>query len=167
MLSLQRIIKQVTSYLYAVLRWVLFQTLSLTSCIMVTTAGHKNTCRDDITVFPDSKVHGANMGTTWDLSAPGGPHVGPMNLAIWVVALMPAHSETEIQMNIIRPGPSVTITFHDSILCNQWVLCNKYGTGRGKCSAVSFIIVANEMSEYVRKNIVRHTAHTIVSCPKP
>ena len=32
----------------------------------------------------DSKVHGANMGTTWVLSAPGGPHVGPTNLAIWV-----------------------------------------------------------------------------------
>ena len=31
---------------------------------------------------PDSKVHGANMGPTWDLSAPDGPHVGPMNLAI-------------------------------------------------------------------------------------
>ena len=31
---------------------------------------------------PDSKVHGANMGPTWVLSAPYGPHVGPMNLAI-------------------------------------------------------------------------------------
>ena len=33
---------------------------------------------------PDSKVHGANMGPTWALSVPGGPHVGPMNLAIRV-----------------------------------------------------------------------------------
>ena len=32
--------------------------------------------------FPDSKVHGANMGPTWVLSAPDGPHIGPMNLAI-------------------------------------------------------------------------------------
>ena len=31
---------------------------------------------------PDSKVHGANMGPTWVLSAPDGPHIGPMNLAI-------------------------------------------------------------------------------------
>ena len=31
---------------------------------------------------PDSKVHGANMGPTWVLSAPDGPHVVPMNLAI-------------------------------------------------------------------------------------
>ena len=31
---------------------------------------------------PDSKAHGTNMGPTWGLSAPDGPHVGPMNLAI-------------------------------------------------------------------------------------
>ena len=29
---------------------------------------------------PDGKVHGANMAPTWDLSAPTGPHIGPMNL---------------------------------------------------------------------------------------
>ena len=30
---------------------------------------------------PDSKVHGANMGPTWVLSAPDWPHIGPMNHA--------------------------------------------------------------------------------------
>ena len=33
---------------------------------------------------PDSKVDGANMGPIWGWQDPGGPHVGPMNLAIWV-----------------------------------------------------------------------------------
>ena len=33
---------------------------------------------------PDSKVHGANMGPIWGQQDPGGPHVGPMNFAIWV-----------------------------------------------------------------------------------
>ena len=32
---------------------------------------------------PDSKVHGANMGPSWGRQDPGGPHVGPMNFAIW------------------------------------------------------------------------------------
>ena len=32
---------------------------------------------------PDSKVHRVNMGPTWVLSVPDGPHVSPMNLAIW------------------------------------------------------------------------------------
>ena len=35
-------------------------------------------------IYPESKVHGANMGPTCVLSAPNGPHVGPMNLAIRV-----------------------------------------------------------------------------------
>ena len=34
---------------------------------------------------PDSKVHMANMGPTWVLSAPGRPHVGHMNLAVKIV----------------------------------------------------------------------------------
>ena len=34
--------------------------------------------------FPDCKVHGANMGPTWVLSAPCGPHIDPINLAIRV-----------------------------------------------------------------------------------
>ena len=33
--------------------------------------------------FPDSKVHGADMGPIWGRQDPGGPHVGPMNFAIW------------------------------------------------------------------------------------
>ena len=31
---------------------------------------------------PINKIHGANMGPIWVLSAPDGSHVGPMNLAI-------------------------------------------------------------------------------------
>ena len=34
--------------------------------------------------YPDSKVHGANMGPTWVLTAQDGPYVGPTNLAIRV-----------------------------------------------------------------------------------
>ena len=36
---------------------------------------------------PAIKVYGANMGPTWVLSAPDGPHVGPMNLAIRVSSI--------------------------------------------------------------------------------
>ena len=32
---------------------------------------------------PDSKVHGDNMGPNWGRQDPGGPHVAPLNLAIW------------------------------------------------------------------------------------
>ena len=36
-------------------------------------------------VFPDSKIHEANMGPIWGRQDPGGAHVGPMNFAIWVL----------------------------------------------------------------------------------
>ena len=36
-------------------------------------------------MLPDSKVHGADMGPIWALSAPDGPHVGLMNFAIWAI----------------------------------------------------------------------------------
>ena len=36
--------------------------------------------------YPDSKVHGTNMGPIWGRQDPGRPHVGPMNFAIWVHA---------------------------------------------------------------------------------
>ena len=35
-------------------------------------------------IYFGSKVHGANMGPIWGRQDLGGPHVGPMNLAIWV-----------------------------------------------------------------------------------
>ena len=37
----------------------------------------------DLLYIPDSKVHGTNMGPIWGRQDPGGPHVGPMKLAIW------------------------------------------------------------------------------------
>ena len=33
---------------------------------------------------PDSKVPGAKMGPIWGRQDPGGPHVGPMNLVIYI-----------------------------------------------------------------------------------
>ena len=39
---------------------------------------------------PDSKVHGVNMEPIWGRQDPGGPHVGPMNFAIWE-AFIPFH----------------------------------------------------------------------------
>ena len=46
-----------------------------------------NTGKESIAVqtYPDSKVHGANMGPIWGRQGPGGPHVGPMNFIIWCI----------------------------------------------------------------------------------
>ena len=55
---------------------------------------------------PDSKVHVANMGPIWVLSAPGGPHVGPMSLAIR--DHMSESSIAKIKNKIFQPGISST-----------------------------------------------------------
>ena len=48
-------------------------------------------CIDNWRPYPDNKVHGANMGLIWGRQDPGGPHVGPMNLAVWVVGALQAN----------------------------------------------------------------------------
>ena len=54
--------------------------------------------------YPDNKFHGANMGPTWALSAPDGPRVGPMNLAIWELITLP----------VLHPSCNGVISTHDS-----------------------------------------------------
>ena len=75
---------------------------------------HGNVTNKYTTGNPDSNVHGANIGPTWVLSAPGGPHIGPINLAIRV--LMPpiskwiAHSlcfQTDQQRTALSPWPFI------------------------------------------------------------
>ena len=64
--------------LQSFLSWLLFSLLlfSLSGVTM------ERIGRTKLHITPDSKVHWANMGPTWVLSAQDGPHVGPMNLAI-------------------------------------------------------------------------------------
>ena len=67
---------RVTSLIKPVL-WISINTFSLTqNGLTCTVSQNEVNC-------PDSKVHGANMGSTWGLQDPGGLHVDPMNLAIW------------------------------------------------------------------------------------
>ena len=50
-------------------------------------------------IFPDSKLHGANMEPIWSQQDPGGPHDGPMNLAIWVAFALYWDSEIQTRNN--------------------------------------------------------------------
>ena len=55
------------------------------NCRVVERGGDTIICYGVLLYYPDSKVHGASMGPIWGRQDPGGPHVGPMNLAIWVL----------------------------------------------------------------------------------
>ena len=75
--------------------------------------------------YPDSKVHGANMGPTWVLSAPGGPYVGPMNLAIrlylylvlkellWRILLHCIDSDSDSKVHGANMGPTWVLSAPD------------------------------------------------------
>ena len=62
-------------------------------------------------LLPDSKAHGANMGPIWGRQAPGGPHVDPMNLAIWAVSqtFHPMVMQSEIAALIQAVGNLLTM----------------------------------------------------------
>ena len=75
-------------------------------------------------MYPDRKVHGANMGPIWGWQDPGGPHVCPMNIAIWVAGVLNVFSDIM------------------SILCeiaHRWMLQALFdlGLGHGLVPAVS------------------------------
>ena len=65
--------------------------------------------------YPDSKVHGANMGPTWGRQDPGGPHVGHMNLAIWI------HSVLQTLWTVKPSGVTSTQIYWDQAMddCNN------------------------------------------------
>ena len=55
-------------------------------------------------IFPDSRVHGANMWPIWGRKDPGGPHVGPMNLAIWVGQYLTMASLHQNELTTLKKG---------------------------------------------------------------
>ena len=57
--------------------------------------------------YPDSKVHGANMGPIWGRQDPGGPHVSPMNFVIWVITLFTDYRANS-EINMLPRMPRIT-----------------------------------------------------------
>ena len=77
--------------------------------------------------YPDSKVHGANMGPTWVLSAPDGPHVGPMNFAIWdAIASVPVKQSWGIWVNKLQE--SNNNDSNNNKMMHTKTLCINHGT---------------------------------------
>ena len=63
--------------------------------------------------FLDSKVHGANMGPTWVLSAPDGSHVGPWTL----LSGFPCHDVIPMKGLI-----SLTVLTHVFLTSSVWAV---------------------------------------------
>ena len=74
---------------------------------------------------PDSKIHGANMGPTWVLSAPDRPHVGAMNLAIreaitWkMLTYLPAENSLTNLSDIWIKIQSLLLFLFENAMCRM------------------------------------------------
>ena len=65
-------------FIYVSINWIMIGSCNVLLPVSCQATSWANT-------IPDSKVHGANMGPIWGRQDPGGPHFGPMNLALWDV----------------------------------------------------------------------------------
>ena len=70
---------------------------------------------------PDSKDHGANMGPTWVLSAPDGPHVGPMNLTIREIIIVQARAHHWHTTRLLQP-PYIVRPQYSSVHGYSWTM---------------------------------------------
>ena len=80
----------------------------------------RNTQRN-VNSSPDSKAHGANMGPIWGRQDPGGPHVGPMNFAIWVHSLQ----DRDNRGTVLKFKYLIAITMYDAELTNIHTVTEK------------------------------------------
>ena len=116
-------------------------------------------------MYPDSKFHMAQMGPTWVLSAPGGPHVGPMNLAIrvlhgsWAACTHSIHQATSASKSCLLDQDCMTKNLLTDNYCiiychdvqSRWFLLGWYMT---RYLYIKFIIWTLQyllMKLYVRK----------------
>ena len=95
-------------------------------------AGLANLClweRPQEVTLPGSKIHGAYMGLTWGRQDPGGPHVGPMILAIWAVTAwhywitLFDHEICFDYKNIARQTVHTIVSWSNP---NQWLMFHIY-----------------------------------------
>ena len=74
-------IKRILYLYWQLWEWTIWGVLLLPWCVSVWGI-------DTRFSYPDSKIHGTNMGPISGRQDPGGPHVGPMNFAIWVITFV-------------------------------------------------------------------------------
>ena len=74
---------------------------------------------------PDSKVYGANMGPIWDRQDPGGPHDGPINIAVWDIITNVIKLLLEMNVNFIWKcfPEKYLIVESDKHVCDQVFDC--------------------------------------------
>ena len=107
-------------------------------CEALTIFPGANELSNDLSVISDkslhstaSKVHGAYMGPTWGRQDPGGPHVGPMNLAIRAILFCCC---------LGLPGKNTTVKFE--LKCNQFLFKCQWVTAW--LTSVNWVLIGSD-----------------------
>ena len=91
--------------------------------------------------IPDGKVHGANMGPIWGRQDTGGPHVCPMNFAVWDAAAK------SIVFEILKYAPTVCIyKHHQTSFINHKLIQLKFASSGGIINQRMFVILILSLS---------------------
>ena len=133
-----------------ILKW--HKGISINPCQMYISLGSK--CY--YFAYPDSKVHGANMGPTWVLSAPDGPHVGPMNVVI-------RGCFAEIICRYLRPPRAAVVVTMTAIL--TYIVTNKSCQWTTTVTTGNMSFTAYPDAESDMKKTSRGKHHAILAQP--
>ena len=96
-------------------------------------------CKIDIN--PDSKVHGAYMVPIWGRQDPGGPHVGPMNFAIWEATIGSRNNSVPYKRQ------AISWTNNNQVHWRMYGSCGFIGLMQGK-----YQYIAGTCSKAIRQN---------------
>ena len=99
--------------------------------------------------YSDSKVHMAHMGPTWVLSAPGGPHVGPMDLAIRVttVSIRVTTVSYPVSNRVTTVSIIVTLAIRVTTVSISYILQRNHGMAEER--------VGHQLIHYTIKNFTQ------------
>ena len=133
---------------------------------------------------PDSKVHGANMGPTWVLSAPDGPHDVPMNLALrgylnqcWPRCPMTYHKALLEHNGLNQSSEKTLSTFHIpgfyfplgpiSISNKKFYLLIKTKIQTKSCELSNYFVVVQASRRHCMRDTsknLKHYSHSTIQC---
>ena len=109
-------------------------------------------CPESIQHLPDSKVHGANMGSIWGRQDPGGPHVGPINFAIWALSQIrnnPRMSTNEEPINCTSSYCSQYGSTSEDLIYPNYEMCETHVAQFHRMTSVSYRFDAFHLKWYL------------------
>ena len=130
----------------------------------------------DLKGYPDSKVHGANMGSIWGRQDPGGPLVGSTNFAIWVVfgyryrittsweAMVDRGTQFRSLVLLCKLGIYIfTVITLNATLCHSYVTYGDYTSV--KCSTRLLLLNYGKLTHWrwVMHRCIRELGHPFFS----